>query len=41
MDMNDCDLYAHMVHLFMKLIEVCILVSGLSTAWEETAGFEK
>ena len=34
-----CDSHAHMVHLFKKLIEFGILVSGLSTIWEDTDGF--
>ena len=34
------DPYAHMVHLFKKFIELVLLISVLSTVWEDTDGCE-
>ena len=33
--------HAQLVHLFKKLIELGLIVSGLSTIWEDTDGFAK
>ena len=33
-----CDSHAHIFHLLLLLFELGILVSGMSTVWEDTSG---
>ena len=37
-DQDACDLHAHMFHIFKTSLELFILVSGMSTVWEDTDG---
>ena len=40
-EQDACDSYDHMFHLFNKIFESGILVSGMSTVWEDTDGCVK